>query len=61
MMEEYHGKKYTDIDQVLSYARSILGVNYFIEPAAKDYIQKYKRAKDVKTKLPGRNTKEEGS
>jgi hypothetical protein len=25
-----------------------LGVNYFIEQATKDYIQKYKRAKDVK-------------
>ena len=54
-------KKYSDIDQALSYARSILGVNYFIEPAAKDYIQKYKRAKDVKINLPGVNIREEGS
>jgi hypothetical protein len=38
-----------------------LGVNYFIEPAAKDYIKKYKRAKDVKINLPGINIKEEGS
>ena len=52
-------KKYSDIDQALSYARSILGVNYFIEPAAKDYIQKYKRAKDVKINLPGVNIREE--
>jgi hypothetical protein len=34
-MEEYHRKKYSDIDQALSYSRSILGVNYFIKPAAK--------------------------
>ena len=54
-------KKYSDIDQALSYARSILGINYFIEPAAKDYIQKYKRAKDVKINLPGVNIREEGS
>jgi hypothetical protein len=32
-------KKYSDIDQALSYARSILGVNYFIKPAAKRNIQ----------------------
>ena len=38
-----------------------MGVNYFIEPAAKDYIQKYKRAKDVKINLPGVNIREEGS
>ena len=31
-------KKYLDIDQALSYARTILGVNYYLEPAAKDYI-----------------------
>ena len=37
-------KKYLDIDQALSYVRSILGVNYFLEPAAKDYIQKYIKA-----------------
>uniref|UniRef100_K3ZNP7 Uncharacterized protein n=1 Tax=Setaria italica TaxID=4555 RepID=K3ZNP7_SETIT len=38
-------KKYTDIDQALSYARNILGANYFLEPAAKEYIQKYKKIK----------------
>ena len=37
-------KKYLDIDQALSYARSIMGVNYFLEPATKDYIQKYIKA-----------------
>jgi len=41
-------KKYLDIDQALSYARSILGVNYFLEPAAKDYIQKYRKANEMK-------------
>jgi hypothetical protein len=38
-----------------------LGVNYFIEPAVKDYIQKYKRAKDVKINLSGINIREEES
>jgi len=41
-------KKYLDIDQALSYARTILGVNYYLEPAAKDYIQKYKKANEIK-------------
>ena len=59
MMEVYHEKKYSDIDQALSYARSILGVNYFIELAAKDYVQKYKRAKDVKINLLGVNMRED--
>ena len=31
-------EKYLDIDQALLYARSIVGVNYFWELAAKDYI-----------------------
>ena len=53
-------KKYLDIDQALSYARNILGVNYFLEPAAKDYIQKYRKAKDAKINLPGANIREEG-
>jgi hypothetical protein len=54
-------KKYSDIDQALSYARCILGVNYFIELEAKDYILKYNRAKDVKINLSGINIREEGS
>ena len=37
-------KKNLDVDQALSYARSIMGVNYFLEPATKDYIQKYIKA-----------------
>jgi hypothetical protein len=36
------------------------GVNYFIDPAAKDYIQKYKRAIDVKINLPRVNIREDG-
>ena len=36
-------KKYLDIDQALSYARNILGINYFLEPAAKEYIQNTER------------------
>ena len=38
-------KKYLDIDQALSYARNILGINYFLEAAAKEYIKKYKKGK----------------
>ena len=53
-------EKYLDIDQALSYARSILGVNYFLEPAAKDYIQKYKKANEIKPICAGPNIREEG-
>jgi len=35
-----------------------LGVNYSIEPVEKDYIQKYKKAKDVKINLPGVNIRQ---
>ena len=59
-MEEYHGKKYLDIDQALSYARNILGINYFLEPAAKEYIQKYRKANEGKTNFPGINIREDG-
>lgn len=41
-------KKYLNIDEALSQARKILGVNYFMEPAAKEYIQKFKKAKNKK-------------
>ena len=54
-------KKYLDIDQTLSYARTILGVNYFLEPATKDYIQKYKKANEIKPIWAGPNIREEGS
>ena len=54
-------KKYLDIDEALSYARSMLGINYFIEPAAKEYIQKYKKANDMKKNMPGTNMQEAGS
>ena len=53
-------EKYLDIDQALSYARNILEINYFLEPAAKEYIQKYRKANDVKTNLLGINIKEDG-
>ncbi|BAT13078.1 Os11g0201175 [Oryza sativa Japonica Group] len=41
-------KKHMDIDEVLSQARKILGINYYLEPAAKEYIQKCKRANNNK-------------
>jgi len=53
-------KKYLDIDQALSYARNILGINYFLEPAAKEYIQKYRKANEVKINLPWINIREDG-
>lgn len=53
-------RKYTYIDKSLSYARRVLGVNYFLEPATKEYIQKYKKTQDVKTILPGLYAGEEG-
>jgi len=53
-------KKYSDIDQTLSYARSILGVNYFLEPVAKDYIQKYRKTNEIKPIWEWSNIREEG-
>ena len=53
-------EKYQDIDQTLSYARNILGINYFLEPVAKEYIQKYRKASDVKTNLARINIKNNG-
>nr|ABA99372.1 retrotransposon protein, putative, Ty3-gypsy subclass [Oryza sativa Japonica Group] len=55
-------KKYKDIDEALSQARKILGINYYLEPAAKEYIQKCKKAKGKKTsEIPVKMTiKEEG-
>jgi len=37
-----------------------LGINYFLEPAAKEYIQKYIKANDVKTNYSGINIREDG-
>ena len=54
-------KKYLDIDQAISYERTILGVKYYLEPAAKDYIQKYKNANEIKPIWAGPNIREEGS
>ena len=56
-MEECLGK---NIDQALSYARSILRVNYFLEPATKDYIQKYRKTKEIKPIWTEPNVREEG-
>ena len=60
-MEECLGKKYLDIDQALLYARTILDVNYFLEPAVKDYIQKYRKANEIKPIWTEPNIREEGS
>ena len=37
-------KKFTNIDEALSKTRMALGVNYYIEPAAKEYIQNFKKS-----------------
>lgn len=38
-------EKYNKIDETLNKARLMLGVNYYMEPAAKEYIQNFKLAK----------------
>lgn len=35
-------RKYYDINEALRYAREMIGENYYIEPKAKEYIQKYR-------------------
>ena len=39
--------------------KEYFGNKLFLELAAKEYIQKYRKANDVKTNLPGLNIKEE--
>jgi hypothetical protein len=41
-------KKYINIDEALAQTRRILGVNYYMESAAKEYIQKYRMSKNKK-------------
>lgn len=36
-------RKYSEVDEALSWARRLIGINYYIEPEAKDYIQKQKK------------------
>ena len=52
-------EKYLDIDQALSYARTIMGINYYLELAAKDYIQKYRKANKIKPIWAGPNIRED--
>ena len=40
-------KKYVDIDEALAIAREALGINYYIEPAAKGYIKLQKRQRRI--------------
>lgn len=56
-------KKYISVTEALNQARKILGVNYYIEPAAKEYIQKQKRAynKHIPTGTPIIDIKDEGT
>lgn len=55
-------KKYTNIEEALSLARKILGINYHIEPEAKEYIQKHKMAQNKMNpvEIPITKVKEEG-
>jgi hypothetical protein len=41
-------KKYLKIDEALERARKVLGINYYVEPLAKEYIQKHKIAQNRK-------------
>jgi hypothetical protein len=41
-------KKYINIDEALAQVQRILGVNYYMERAAKEYIQKYGISKNKK-------------
>jgi hypothetical protein len=55
-------KKYNEIDEALTKARSILGVNYYKESAAKEYIQNFKLAKikGIQQRTSIINTAQEG-
>ena len=55
-------KKYTSIDEALNHARKMLGVNYYIEPIAKEYIQQHKLAqnRNAPKYTPPTKAKEEG-
>jgi hypothetical protein len=41
-------KKYINIDEALAHARRILWINYYMELAAKEYIQKFRMSKNKK-------------
>jgi hypothetical protein len=41
-------KKYINIDETLAQTRRILRVNYYMEPTAKEYIQKFRMSKNKK-------------
>jgi hypothetical protein len=55
-------KKYTNIEEALSLARTMIGINYYIEPEAKEYINKQKLAqsKIASKQIPIKKTIEEG-
>lgn len=55
-------KKYTNIEETLSLARQMLGINYYIEPEAKEYIQKHKLAQNriIPKEIPITKKMEEG-
>ena len=47
-------KKYIEIDEALNKARAMLGVNYYIEPIAKEYIKnsRWQKIKVLCSKIP---------
>jgi hypothetical protein len=45
-------KKYINIGEALAQSQRILRVNYYMEPAGKEYIQKYKISKNKKYQHP---------
>jgi hypothetical protein len=56
-------KKYVNIDEALTQARIRCGMNYYIEPAAREYMQKYKIGENINLpgNIPNIVIKEEGS
>lgn len=55
-------EKYPNIDEALGKVRKIIGINYYIEPAAQEYIQIFKRInKNIPATSSSKNIKEEGS
>lgn len=56
--EDITWKKYVDVNEALSRARGMIGENYYIEPKAKEYIQKIK-GEEISSSSNTKNVKEE--
>jgi hypothetical protein len=56
-------EKYINIDEALTQARIRCGMNYYIEPTAKEYMQRHKIGQNINMpgNIPNIIIKEEGS